>query len=54
MQGIWSGMVIGGTMMQTIILLWVTCTTDWNKEVEKARARLDKWEDKKQQPLLEG
>jgi MATE family multidrug resistance protein len=33
MQGVWSGMVIGGTMMQTLILLWVTCRTDWNKEV---------------------
>ena len=30
-QGIWSGM-IGGTMMQTLILLWVTFRTDWNKE----------------------
>jgi multidrug resistance protein, MATE family len=26
-------MVIGGTMMQTLILLWVTFRTDWNKEV---------------------
>ncbi|PWZ40777.1 Protein DETOXIFICATION 40 [Zea mays] len=49
--GIWSGMVIGGTMMQTLILLWVTFRTDWTKEVENARARLDKWDDKKQ-PLL--
>ncbi|KAE8707481.1 MATE efflux family protein [Hibiscus syriacus] len=30
-KGIWSGM-IGGTLMQTLILLWVTFTTDWNKE----------------------
>ncbi|RLM87751.1 transparent testa 12 protein [Panicum miliaceum] len=51
-KGVWSGMVIGGTLMQTLILLWVTFRTDWDKEVEKARARLDKWEDKKQ-PLLE-
>ncbi|KAL0286222.1 UNVERIFIED_CONTAM: protein DETOXIFICATION 40 [Sesamum angustifolium] len=43
-KGIWSGM-IGGTMMQTLILLWVTFRTDWNKEVEKARKRLDKWEE---------
>ncbi|KAJ0082231.1 hypothetical protein Patl1_11154 [Pistacia atlantica] len=59
-KGIWSGM-IGGTAMQTIILLWVTFRTDWNKEatltsrlefqVEKAKTRLDKWEDKKE-PLL--
>ncbi|CAL5083234.1 unnamed protein product [Urochloa decumbens] len=51
-KGVWSGMVIGGTLMQTLILLWVTFRTDWNKEVEKARARLDKWDDKKR-PLLE-
>lgn len=31
-KGIWSGM-IGGTLMQTIILMWVTYTTDWDKEV---------------------
>lgn len=31
-QGIWSGM-IGGTVMQTLILLWYTYRTDWNKEV---------------------
>ncbi|CAL5086446.1 unnamed protein product [Urochloa decumbens] len=51
-KGVWSGMVIGGTLMQTLILLWVTFRTDWNKEVEKARARLGKWDDKKR-PLLE-
>jgi multidrug resistance protein, MATE family len=33
MQGVWSGMVIGGTLMQTLILLWVTFRTDWDKEV---------------------
>ncbi|XAR55389.1 hypothetical protein NMG60_11035445 [Bertholletia excelsa] len=44
-KGIWSGM-IGGTLMQTIILIWVTCKTDWDKEVEKATKRLEKWEDK--------
>ncbi|CAK9166912.1 unnamed protein product [Ilex paraguariensis] len=49
-KGIWSGM-IGGTMMQTIILLWVTFRTDWNKEVEKAKKRLDKW-DALKEPLL--
>ncbi|KAF6168069.1 hypothetical protein GIB67_011454 [Kingdonia uniflora] len=31
-KGIWSGM-IGGTAMQTVILIWVTFGTDWNKEV---------------------
>ncbi|KAI4333545.1 hypothetical protein L6164_018335 [Bauhinia variegata] len=32
-KGIWSGMM-GGTLMQTLILLWVTCRTDWRKEVK--------------------
>ncbi|PIN21149.1 putative membrane protein, predicted efflux pump [Handroanthus impetiginosus] len=50
-KGIWSGM-IGGTMMQTLILLWATFRTDWNKEVEKAQKRLAKWEEIKQ-PLLQ-
>ncbi|GMY36900.1 protein DETOXIFICATION 40-like isoform X1 [Fagus crenata] len=49
-KGIWSGM-IGGTVMQTLILLWVTFRTDWNKEVEIAKKRLDKWDEKKE-PLL--
>ncbi|KAL6330368.1 hypothetical protein AAG906_040297 [Vitis piasezkii] len=48
--GIWLGM-LGGTLMQTLILIWVTTRTNWNKEVEKARERLEKWDDKKQ-PLL--
>ncbi|CAH1448289.1 unnamed protein product [Lactuca virosa] len=46
-KGIWSGM-IGGTAMQTVILLWSTFRTDWNKEVEKASKRLDKWEANKE------
>ncbi|XP_048446908.1 protein DETOXIFICATION 40 isoform X1 [Pyrus x bretschneideri] len=49
-EGIWSGM-IGGTLMQTLILLWVTFRTDWDKEVENAKSRVEKWDDKKQ-PLL--
>ncbi|XP_075666721.1 protein DETOXIFICATION 40-like [Castanea sativa] len=49
-KGIWSGM-IGGTFIQTLILIWFTFRTDWTKEVEKAKLRLDKWEDKKE-PLL--
>ncbi|KAH7857102.1 hypothetical protein Vadar_009017 [Vaccinium darrowii] len=49
-KGIWSGM-IGGTVMQTAILIWTTYQTDWIKEVEKAKKRLDKWDDINQ-PLL--
>ncbi|CAI9787656.1 unnamed protein product [Fraxinus pennsylvanica] len=47
-KGIWSGM-LGGTALQTIILLWVTIRTDWNKEVENARRRLQNWEDGKEE-----
>ncbi|KAJ9689761.1 hypothetical protein PVL29_012443 [Vitis rotundifolia] len=50
-KGIWSGM-IGGTVMQTLILVWVTFRTDWSEEVGKAKQRLDKWEDKEDEPLL--
>lgn len=50
-KGIWSGM-IGGTMMQTFILLWSTYRTDWNKEVEKARKRLDRWEGNAEEDLV--
>ncbi|CAH2078326.1 unnamed protein product [Thlaspi arvense] len=49
-KGIWTGM-IGGTLMQTLILLYVTYRTDWDDEVKKARKRLDIWEDKKE-PIL--
>ncbi|KAG6722289.1 hypothetical protein I3842_03G153300 [Carya illinoinensis] len=51
-KGIWLGM-IGGTVAQTIILMVVTFRTDWNKEVEEARKRLDKWEDHKIKDKLE-
>lgn len=50
-KGIWSGMV-GGTAMQTIILLWVTFRTDWDKEVAKAKKRLSKWENTKEAVVL--
>ncbi|VFQ58993.1 unnamed protein product [Cuscuta campestris] len=42
-KGIWLGM-LGGTAMQTLILLWVTFRTDWDKEVEAAQSRLKKWQ----------
>ncbi|XP_022135896.1 protein DETOXIFICATION 40-like, partial [Momordica charantia] len=46
-KGIWIGM-IGGTFMQTAILVWVTFRTNWHKEVEEAVKRLNKWDDKKE------
>ncbi|KAI4322551.1 hypothetical protein L6164_022233 [Bauhinia variegata] len=50
-KGIWLGM-LGGTLMQTIILVWVTFRTDWNKEVVEAAKRLNQWEEKKAEPFL--
>lgn len=50
-KGIWSGM-IGGTVMQTLILLWVTFRTNWNDEVQTAVKRVEKWESQVTQPLL--
>ncbi|VFQ62176.1 unnamed protein product [Cuscuta campestris] len=50
-KGIWCGM-IGGTVMQTIILAWVTFRTDWAKEVEVAKKRLNQWGAGKEPPLL--
>ncbi|KAK7404911.1 hypothetical protein VNO78_05961 [Psophocarpus tetragonolobus] len=49
-KGLWLGM-LGGMVLQTIILMLVTFRTDWNKEVEEAVKRLNKWEDKTE-PLV--
>ncbi|KAA0040245.1 protein TRANSPARENT TESTA 12 [Cucumis melo var. makuwa] len=43
-KGIWLGM-LSGTAIQTCILSWVTFRTDWNKEVDEAVKRLNKWND---------
>ncbi|KAH0653532.1 hypothetical protein KY290_031811 [Solanum tuberosum] len=51
-KGIWLGMM-GGTVMQTVILIWITIRTDWNKEVEAAQGRLNTWGDKKEPELKE-
>ncbi|XAR53788.1 hypothetical protein NMG60_11022470 [Bertholletia excelsa] len=42
-KGLWSGM-LGGTLMQIVILIWYTYWMDWNKEVEKARKYLGIWD----------
>ncbi|CAH2053092.1 unnamed protein product [Thlaspi arvense] len=44
--------MIGGTLIQTVILGWVTFRTDWVKEVEEASIRLDIWSNKKQEVVL--
>ncbi|CAH2053090.1 unnamed protein product [Thlaspi arvense] len=52
--GIWTGMICG-TLIQTVILGWVTFRTHWVKEarVEEASNRLDKWSNKKVEVIPE-
>ncbi|KAH9294267.1 hypothetical protein KI387_040530, partial [Taxus chinensis] len=44
-KGIWLGM-LGGTTLQTIILVVITYRTNWTKEVESASQRLSSWDAK--------
>ncbi|OIW19934.1 hypothetical protein TanjilG_30848 [Lupinus angustifolius] len=41
-EGIWIGMICG-TMLQTMILVYIIYKTNWNKEVEQASERMKKW-----------
>ncbi|KAE9590220.1 putative multi antimicrobial extrusion protein [Lupinus albus] len=41
-KGVWLGMLLG-TLVQTIVLTIITARTDWDKEVEKTRNRVNKW-----------
>ncbi|XVF36642.1 hypothetical protein REPUB_Repub19eG0074600 [Reevesia pubescens] len=41
--GIWGGMIFGGTVIQTVILAIFTTQSDWEKEVEKAKQRVQRW-----------
>ncbi|CAN0896267.1 Protein DETOXIFICATION 29 [Linum grandiflorum] len=40
--GIWYGM-LGGTVVQTLVLYWMIYTTNWNKEASMAGDRIKKW-----------
>ncbi|GAB2290700.1 hypothetical protein Dimus_024975 [Dionaea muscipula] len=42
-EGIWGGMLVGGTLLQTLILFIITARSDWDKEAEKAQNRVKKW-----------
>ncbi|ESQ31327.1 hypothetical protein EUTSA_v100040870mg, partial [Eutrema salsugineum] len=42
-MGIWAGMIFGGTAVQTMILGFITMRCDWEKEAQKATARVNKW-----------
>ncbi|KAK2994809.1 hypothetical protein RJ640_021041 [Escallonia rubra] len=41
-MGIWGGM-IGGILLQTIILIVVTSLTNWTKEANEAESRVKRW-----------
>ncbi|PIA53132.1 hypothetical protein AQUCO_00900027v1 [Aquilegia coerulea] len=41
-RGIWIGMLVG-TAVQTIVLIIITCRTDWDKQVTMAQQRVKKW-----------
>lgn len=41
--GVWGGMIVGGTALQTLILSIMTMRTNWEKEAEKAKADVQKW-----------
>lgn len=41
-EGIWSGM-IGGIVLQTIILVVITSVTNWRREAEQAETRVKRW-----------
>ncbi|XP_021849415.1 protein DETOXIFICATION 35-like isoform X1 [Spinacia oleracea] len=41
-MGLWGGM-IAGTVLQTLILLFILYKTNWNKEVEETSNRMQKW-----------
>ncbi|KAK4484454.1 hypothetical protein RD792_007037 [Penstemon davidsonii] len=41
-EGVWIGMLIG-VFVQTIILIIITCKTDWDKQVSIAQKRVNRW-----------
>ncbi|GAB2271366.1 Protein DETOXIFICATION 27 [Dionaea muscipula] len=42
-QGIWAGMIFGGTGLQTLVLSMVVARCDWDKEAEKATKHVQRW-----------
>ncbi|XP_076950185.1 protein DETOXIFICATION 31-like [Bidens hawaiensis] len=45
-KGIWLGMLTG-TVVQTIILVWICARTNWDKEASMADERIKKWSGQK-------
>lgn len=44
-EGVWAGMIFGGTALQTLILAIITMRCDWEKEAVKASQNVRKWAD---------
>ncbi|KAA8538133.1 hypothetical protein F0562_027741 [Nyssa sinensis] len=42
-EGIWGGMIFGGTAVQTAILAIITIQSNWDKEAKKATMHVEKW-----------
>ncbi|CAN8256722.1 unnamed protein product [Cochlearia groenlandica] len=42
-KGIWSGMIFGGTAIQTLILILIVMRCDWDIEAQNASMRVKKW-----------
>ncbi|XP_075480294.1 protein DETOXIFICATION 21-like [Primulina tabacum] len=42
LKGVWIGMLTG-TLIQTIILITLTCKTDWEEQVSIAQKRVNRW-----------
>ncbi|CAA7027191.1 unnamed protein product [Microthlaspi erraticum] len=42
-RGMWAGMIFGGTTIQTLILIVIVMRCDWEKEAERASARVKQW-----------
>ncbi|XP_052171144.1 protein DETOXIFICATION 34 [Diospyros lotus] len=49
-EGIWIGMICG-TLLQTLILLFITWKTNWNEEVAQASERLKQWSGQEQDEI---
>ncbi|KAJ0967026.1 hypothetical protein J5N97_023943 [Dioscorea zingiberensis] len=41
-KGMWGGM-LAGVGLQTLILIWITVRTNWDKEASSAKSRIKKW-----------
>ncbi|XP_047945259.1 protein DETOXIFICATION 21-like [Salvia hispanica] len=41
-EGVWIGMMIG-VLIQSLVLVWITYRTNWEKQVEAAQGRVNRW-----------